>query len=236
MKGWESIRGYLLATTLGVSLVVLGKVIVFPTHPKSRLPVYDFPEQVPLSGWQSTQSHPLAAQLKRGPAFLSNVDLSAIASRHYEYVREGMPLELEMRYFVESYTHVPSIIRDSTLLSKKMGLRDRTRPGIGSYVLYADQGKLHLSACIDAQGKTSVYDTEMVLNQNHPGAIAKRIAPWLLKQAPLRDLRCLWVNLSMSPPTQTVGVLDPDAIDTKLLEETFIDLVRWWQQNYPKES
>jgi cyanosortase A-associated protein len=226
----ESLRGYLLATTLGATLLVLGKVVLFPNNPRARIPTYELPEQVPLAGWQSTQNHTLGAQRQRGPALVSSVDEAAIAARYYEYVRNNTPLGIEMRYFVESYNHVPAIIQDSTILFKRNGLRDRTRPEVGSYVLYINQGKIYLSACLDAQGKASVYDTEMVFNQNRPSAIARRIAPWILKQAPLRDLRCLWVNLSMD--TQR---FNPDEVDTKLLETTFVDLARWWQQNYPKE-
>jgi cyanosortase A-associated protein len=163
---------------------------------------------------------------------VSSVDDQAIAARRYQYLRNGKPLDVEVRYFVRTYRHVPSLIEDSTLLSTKPALRDRRHPKLGSYVLYPQQGNLHLSACLDPYGKTSVYDNEVMLHQARPEVVSQRLLPWILGQAPLRDLRCLWVDLSMPIAP---GRFEVDRVDATPLEAAFGDWVEWWSQNYPTE-
>lgn len=244
MKRWEELRGYLLAATLGASVLAIAKVTLSPPRTLMQFPTYELPEQIALSNWQFLRSHRTTAQNQRGPALVSSVDDQAIAARHYEYVSNGVPLGIEVRYFVNTYAHVPSIIEDATLLSIKPALRDRKHPELGTYVLYAQRGKIHLSACLDPYGKTSVYDNEMMWNQIRPSVVAQRFFPWLLGQTSLRDLRCLWVDLAMPPQFAkssalarvSPSALDPDLVDTRPLEDAFVEWVNAWQKHYPKET
>ncbi len=167
----------LLAATLGSALLVLGKTIVAPAQEVSAIPTIALPSKVSLPGWQFLASYPLMVN-PQSPGLVSPVNEQTIAGRAYQYTQNGVLLTIEMRYFVNSYTHVPSAIEESTLTSRKPSLIIRQRRGF--YALFNQQGQNHLSACIPAYGESTVSDRQFIQNQNKVDVLSKRSLPWLL--------------------------------------------------------
>lgn len=224
MKAWEQVRNSLLTAILIGCGAVLTKVLMFPAQ-KPALPTYTFPESVQLPRWQFVESIPIAQQK---PALATSVDDLAIASRHYRYERDGTTIDIEMRYFVETYTDVPELLKDSTVFARKPDLT-LARSSLGAYAVFGRSNKLHLSACIPPTLETTVTNGELRSSQNRPEVLVHRVAPWFLGQAPLRDLRCLWTTLSVSIDNK------PEAEVQQTLEQAWPEWVGWWQQHYPPQ-
>lgn len=220
MKHWQKLRSILLALTLGSALLVLGKTIAFPTPENRPISVFNLPARVSLEGWQFVSSRPLAVDLNR-PALLSPVDEQTISGRAYRYQRNGVLLTVEVRYFVNSYIHVPAIVEESSLLSKKPNLTALKQKNTGFYMLFDEEEQTHLSACISASGGSTVTDRQFIQNQNSVEVLSNRLLPWLLGQAPLRDRRCLWVNLSV-----------PLTASPQILEEVWTSHYSTWHRQF----
>ncbi|MGV0028638.1 cyanoexosortase A system-associated protein [Phormidesmis priestleyi] len=216
----------LLAATLGSALLVLGKTIVAPAQETRSMAAIRFakesntlPRKVSLSGWQFLASYPLIVN-PQSPGLVSAVDEQTIAGRAYQYSRNGVLLTIEMRYFVNSYIHVPAAIKESSLAFRRPLLTIRQRPKGGFYVLFSQPGKTHLSACIPAYGESTVSDRQFIQNQSRVEVLSKRSLPWLLGQAALRDRRCLWATLSIS-----------SAVSPELLEDAWNTWYPLWRSH-----
>jgi cyanosortase A-associated protein len=233
MKQWHPIRGYILAMTLLGCVGVLGKLVFFSQSRAQNsllsltpvFPTFVFPTRIPLREWQFVQSDALMNHVETAPAFVTSVDAQTVSGQHYRYLRNGTPLNIEMRYFVNTYIHVPSILEDSTLTSRKPIYQVDEQSDRGEYALFSKDGMVHRSACITQYGGTSVSDRQLRQQQNTLPVLSKRFFPWFLGQAPLRDLRCMWVNLS----------IDARAVDEhpQWLDEVWSEWVQWWQNHYP---
>lgn len=232
MKSWGQVRTLWLMATLFSCVAVLGKALTKPHAEKPPQPTYDFPQTVPLSGWQFVQGIPIAQHRSIAPGFVTSVDDLAIASQHYRYLRNGKPLNVEMRYFVDSYSSVLDVLKDSTLKNQTQTVTTVESPS-GSYALFQRSGKLHLSACIPPNDRTSVTDAEFRGNQLRPPIVAPRIIPWFLGIAPLRDSRCLWANLSISSANPDSADVPRDSEAVRDLEQAWTEWRQWWQKNYP---
>lgn len=226
MKQWQSLRTILLAVTFSSVLLVLGKSVLYPTSVDRRIPTFDLPDKIPLRGWQFVGSYPLTTQSAQSPGLVTSVDENSIAARHYRYVQNGVQLEIEMRHFANSYIDVPSIIKESSLTSKNPTIVLRELAGVGAYAVFSQQGRTHLSTCIRLLGLTTVSDRQFHQNQNSVEVLSDRVLPWFLGQASLRDMRCLWANLSISANAS------PET-DEEILRSAWAAWQPWWRQNFP---
>jgi cyanosortase A-associated protein len=224
VKQWEQVRSYLLAATLLGSLGVLGKLVLFPKNQMPDMPTYTFPTTVPLQKWRFVQSYPMTLQKETAPALVTSVDAQTVAGQQYRYIQNGAPLTIEMRYFVDTYIHVPSILEDSTLASRKPDYKV-LNSATGEYARFEEFGKVHQSACVTQYGGTSVSDRQLRQRQNTLPVLSKRFFPWFLGQASLRDLRCVWVNMAIE--TRALNA------NSQLLDQTWSEWVQWWQNHYP---
>ena len=228
MKHWLKLKALLLAATFSSALLVLSKSILNPTTVDREVPTFDLPGTVPLKEWTFVGSYPLTTQSAQNPALLSSVDEQSIAARHYQYARNGVQLAIEMRYFADSYIDVPSIIKESSLASKKPTIALHDQAEIGAYALFNQQGRTYLSACIKPSGRTTVSDRQFHQNQNNVEVLSERLLPWFLGQDSLRDMRCLWANLSI--PSNT-------SLETseQILRNAWVSWQPWWRYHFPLE-
>lgn len=226
MKQWQTLRTILLASTFSSVLLVLGKSVLYPITIDHKIPTFDLPDKLPLNGWQFVSSYPLTTQSAQSPGLMTSVDENSIAARHYQYRQSGVQLEIEMRYFTNSYIDVPSIINESSLVSKSPPIVLRDLLGVGAYAVFNQRGRTHLSACIKPRGRTTVSDRQFHQNQNSVEVLSDRVLPWFLGQASLRDMRCLWANLSLSASAS------PET-DEEVLRDAWSSLQPWWRQNFP---
>nr|WP_274381996.1 cyanoexosortase A system-associated protein [Myxacorys almedinensis] len=206
------------------SVTVLGKLIFFPQTSSPDFPKFTFPTTIPLREWQFVQSYAMTLHQETAPAFVTSVDAQTLSGRHYQYLHNEIPLAVEMRYFVDTYLHVPAILEDSTLASRKPDYTVVEVP-TGEYAVVKEFGKVHRSACITQYGGTSVSDRMLRQRQNTLPVLSRRFFPWFLGQAPLRDLRCLWVKMAIDA---RVAIDQP-----RLMDHAWLDWVQWWQKHYP---
>lgn len=227
MKAWEKIRNFWLAAAFVSSSLVLLKIVVAPVK-KPPQPTYSFPTAIPLSQWQFVKATPIAVQKFHTPSLATSLDDLTIAGQQYRYLRNGRALEIEMRYFIDSYTDVSDILRDSTIDHQKIDF-NTGQLQVGSYAVYVRSERLYFSACVPSNRKTTVSNGEFRGIQQYPASLTQRFFPWFLGQIPLRDMRCLWTRASLP--------LDPARDKTQQeLAQAWTEWVQWWQQNYPPES
>ncbi|MFM7571731.1 MAG: hypothetical protein ACKO4S_01120, partial [Snowella sp.] len=97
----------------------------------------------------------------------------------------------------------------------------------GFYLNFTYGNKLHFTACVNSQGKTTVtqnqfrsYFYSSSLNNFEIGHIFK----WLMGKALLKDKRCLLLEVSIDSRS-------PDR-DAQLMT-AWTELVSYWQKNFP---
>lgn len=218
MIRWKNLRTPLLAVTLSGVLLVLGKVILYPAVSNRTVSSFVLPSAVPLPGWQPLPSHLLVAPTAKDPSYISG--------RQYQYIQNDLPLNIEMRYLVNTVGDVKGLIKTYTSIPSSPVLHQQE--GIGFYGLFTYQGKAYLSSCINPSGGSTVTDNQFKQNRNIYDLQLGRLLPWLLGQEKLKDERCLWAHLSIplrhsspEPSYQT-------------LESAWVSWYQWWRPRFPK--
>lgn len=211
---WKPIRVSLLVLTFGGVLVVAGKSIFGSTPDKSTAKTFEFPKDVPLSGWQAIGSQPLTEPL----------------GRTYQYSQGNLNLAIEMRYVDYPHTNEKLFRQyDPNLVASNKSPRIlRQRETIGAYSLSVDEGRAYLRTCINPRGDSAITYSEFIRNRYTSDLQLSRLLPWLMGQESLRDHRCLWTYLSLpiqdSSPEQAYQVL----------ENTFLPWYQWWHSRFPE--
>lgn len=240
MKHGERLQNWMLIIVLGGSTLAIAQTFHPADNVTPQKPDYTFPARVAVPNWQLLHSYEAAESRTFGPALVSRLDESAIAGRHYQYLRNGRTIAVEMRYLVNASVDVPSILQDSTLKRHQPDFTKQNDADLGSYILFYQQDAPHLSACITPDGQTLVQAEEFRRHQTHPSVVAKRLLPWILGQAPLRDNRCLWVNLTIVPNTHSQGKSIQNSQDLRSNPQTVAELktawaewIQEWQHRFP---
>lgn len=216
MIDWKNIRISFLAITLIGVLLVLAKSILIPAENKQVASAFVFPLTVPLTGWQTLPSSSL--NQKTQPNYLSG--------RQYKYTQQDLPLNIEMRYVVNTVGDVKEFVKQTTKIPLTKVIQ-RQQAGIGFYNLFTYQEKAYLSSCINPRGGTTVTDRQFKQNRNTYDLQFNRLLPWLLGEEKLKDNRCLWTHLSV-PLKHTT----PDNAYQKL-ETAFFSWYQWWEVRFP---
>ncbi|BAU14274.1 hypothetical protein LEP3755_48200 [Leptolyngbya sp. NIES-3755] len=225
MKAWEKIRNIWLATALVSSSLVVLRLAATPIQ-RPAPPNYTFPASIPLSRWQFVQAIPLGQQKLYTPSLATSVDDLTIAGKSYRYLRNGKPLDIEVRYF-RDYGSVSDIVRETTIWMDRIPFTP-AQSTFGPHATYERSGRRFITACIVPSGKTTVTDGEF--RSLTPEFLLNRSLPWLLGQRPLRDMRCLWTRISTP-----INRRSPEATEQEL-DQAWIEWVQWWQTHYPPES
>ena len=121
---WKPVRISLLAVTFAGVLLVAGKLTFYPSTGNHSATQFDFPESaVPLAEWKLQKSAPLKIS-----------DSSEVkAARKYEYQKNSIALEIEMRYVVNTIGDVESMMKGHTILKSspgKLALAKHSRRGV----------------------------------------------------------------------------------------------------------
>jgi cyanosortase A-associated protein len=225
MKNWKPLRISLLAVIFGSVLFVLGRSIVANKVDNYTATPSVFPPEVPLPEWEPVASRPLQVQTKQ-----TNKNPKFLIGRQYQYIRNGRPLELEMRYIVDTDGDIMFFLQNFTSIPPTAALisNSHQQEGVGFYSLFVYQGKAYLSTCINPRGSTTVTAQQFIHNRISQDLKLERVFPWLVGQEQLRDSRCLWANLSIplkdSSPQQAY----------QTLKTTWFSIYPWWQQHFPK--
>lgn len=211
MSHWQSLRIPFLAATLGGVCLILGKSILDPSLGKPT--PYQFPAQVPLSGWQAEAAAPDDSTSRRG---------------RYRYRQGGEVLEVEMRYLTDTNGDFRAFLQDHTarqIPANQVVIRHQQQTGF--YGLSRHQGRAYLTACINPLGGSTLTRRQFLQNRQTYDLQPRRLWAWLLAQADLRDRRCLWAHLSLP-----LDAAAPQATEQKL-EAVWRDWSRFWQSDFP---
>lgn len=215
---WKHPRLIFLIAIFSTVLGVLVKSILFPATSKTTTP-FSFPVTIPLQGWESLPSSTLVdSSGARIPPSLSG--------RRYQYIKNNLTLNIEMRYFVNTSGEVKNFIKSYESISVSPAIRQKE--GIGFYGLFTNQDKAYLSACINPHGFSTFTERQFKQNRNVYDLQFNRLLPWLLGQENLKDERCLWTSLSI-PLKQS----SPE-MAYQNLENAWFSWHQWWSPRFPK--
>ncbi|MBD1846412.1 cyanoexosortase A system-associated protein [Cyanobacteria bacterium FACHB-63] len=224
---WVKTRNFWLSTALVSSSLVLLKLTLTPAQ-KPPPPSYTFPASIPLSRWQFVQATPIGLQKLYTPSLATSLDDLTISGQHYRYLRNGQPISIEIRY-LRDYSSVSDIVKDSTVEMARIPLTP-AQSSVGAHAVYQRSQQSFITGCIPATRETTITSGQLRSAQNRIDVLARRALPWFLGQAPLRNLRCLWVRMSTPMNSTSATNSQPE------LEQAWVEWVQWWQNNYPPES
>src|SRR4028118_353500 len=147
ITSWKPLRLSLLAVTLGGVLLVAGKVVFYPSTNKNLATPFEFPQSVPLADWKLYKSAPI--ELSENSEFQ--------AARKYEYQKNSMALEIEMRYAVGTIGEVQGMMKGNTVPKSSPGkLALVNTQGLGFHGILQHKNRLYLSSCINPSGGATV--------------------------------------------------------------------------------
>lgn len=215
---WKEVRIQFLALIFSTGLLVVGKSILFPQEePKAN--TFIFPEEVPIAQWQTSVAPPLQSLTQQ------NSDL--LARKNYRYVKNGLSLDIEMRYLQNFYNaDISDYIRRNLGIKSSSVVRQQKETGY--YGLGVDEQKAYLSTCINPRGGSTFTHAQFRDNRFSQDINLNRIMPILQGKEALLDKRCLWVHLSI--PLQNSS---PEEA-YQVLEKAWLSWYQWWQPRFPK--
>lgn len=227
MNPWKKLRLPVLIITFTSAIFVFGRTITDPSIGKRSATPFIFPLSVPLPQWQFIASKSLpnqiAEQLPYGKLILPGM--------HYRYQQSGIPLDIKMRYEINTAGDVKQLIEMHTDIrfgpNQSMPIiRERKQLGFYGVFVYGQQA--YLDACINPSGGSTFTSTQFDYNRIHYDFQFQRLFLWLLGRQELRDNRCLWTHLSI-PLNQS----DPESAYSNL-EQAWFSWYKWWQTRFPK--
>jgi cyanosortase A-associated protein len=223
-----------LLMLIGLSVfTVLGKVLLTPLMGTARpvdLAAFTFPQTIPLNSWKWVGSR----ELDQLPSD-RRTQKRLLSARLYEYKNKVIPLEIEMRYTLETSGNVIGFLTDYTPIPAAViqpSFRDeRHHPGVGYYVLFKYQERAHLVSCINPKGGSTVTLAQFRHNRYAYDLHIKRLFKWLVEGEGIRDDRCLWVNMSVP-----LGRVTDEKKTTAyaILETAWFSWFNWWQSRFPE--
>lgn len=227
MSLWKQLQIPLLVLTCANVLLVFGRSILDPTIGKQTVTPFVFPSVVPLAQWQPIASQPLKNKTVDRAPFGKLV----LPGRHYRYIQNNLPLDIKIRYEVQTTGDVKEFIRREggiqlSLNQPLLVVRENER--VGFYGLFVHDKRAYLDACINPNGGSTFTKEQFSYNRIHYDIQLNRLLPWLLGQQKLRDKRCLWTHLSIplnksSPQSAYV-----------ILENAWFSWYQWWRPRFPK--
>jgi len=225
MSWWKQLRLPLLMLTFANVVFVLGQSILDPNIGKRRFTTFEFPAAVPLPSWQLVATQPLANQIVEQPS----IGTVVFPGRQYRYRYQGQPLEINMRYELETDGDVQQSTTKNTAIQflpnqPTVVMRQQAS---GFYGLFVYQQRAYLNACINPRGGTTMTPGQFDTNRMRYDLQLPRLVPWLLGQQGLRDNRCLWTQLSV--PLQQSS----PQVAFSILEQAWFDWHQWWQPRFP---
>lgn len=215
---WKKLRIFLLATICILVILAVVKSNLYPNVPNNSISPFTFPANIPLEQWRLVESVPLPTP--DVPNYLGG--------QEYRYQKDNLSLNVEMRYLIPYDGGIENLIRNVTSIKLVPGNMELFhKEGIGNYGLFLYEGRSYLTACINPRGNSTVTVDQYRRNRNSYDFHVSRIIPWLLGKDNMRDLRCLWANMSV--PVDNISQKEA----YQILENAWFDWYRWWQPRFP---
>lgn len=219
---WRS--SFLAATCAGVCLVTAYSFID-PTAGNRQVASFMFPDSVPLNSWQPTASESLT---EKKTEIENNQDLIK-SGKGYTYTKDGIPLNVEIRYLVGTRGDINNLIQEQTEIPLEVvkQAEEQQLEGVGFHTRFVYQDDAYISSCINPSGGSTVTGKQFTQNLYADSFNYNVLLAWLLGKASIRDRRCLWTQLSIpvieSEPEKAYSIL----------EKTWQQWYQWWQPRFP---
>ncbi|GAC1479848.1 MAG: hypothetical protein NVS2B14_20300 [Chamaesiphon sp.] len=218
---WKRLRMPLLIVTFANIVFVFGKTILFPPIVKETKTPFDFPEEVPLPTWQLVASDSLSHKNLSQPVVI----------RHYRYIQNQLPLDINMYYLLQTDGDVKRFISDRASIPLSLvqpSLVIRQHSGIGFYGIFVYQQQAYLDGCINSRGGSTFTAEQFNDNRMQYDLQLNRLLPYLLSEKPLRDRRCLWTHFSIP-----LNHASPESA-YPILENAWFSWYHWWSSHFPE--
>jgi cyanosortase A-associated protein len=218
---WQPVRLFLLGATLTGVMLILAKSIFYPTKGDRTISAFDFPETVPMTGWQLLESNPIKP----------NKDSLFLSGSHYLFGQNGTSLQMEIYYLtVDDQSGMHNFITKHGFgdwVPGKVTMQQNNN--VGYYGFWETEEEVHLSGCISPYGGTTLTAEQYGQKQNKNALKISRIIPWAIGTESLRDMRCLWTNISVPiQPGESPEKFYP------ILENVWFSWYEWWQPRFPE--
>ncbi|MEH2364420.1 cyanoexosortase A system-associated protein [Nostoc sp.] len=180
----------LFLTTTWLSIILTSIYLIATKRP---LTTSTFPENIALNSWQQIKVKSWSKQ-KSDTQIIAEFE----SGKDYSYTKNNLPLELQMRYVINTRGELnPFLQQSSKNLVKDSQKNIRYVKGIGYYELYSDSKQAYLTACINPRGGSTVNSNQFMQNRYTYDLTWNRLLPWFLGKEVLRDNRCIWTQLSI---------------------------------------
>ena len=218
-------RTRVLACTCGGVFVAALSALVSPTAGNRPLTAHKFPEESPLAGWELVGTDALRDE-RKDIAHTFNVVQSG---QRYRYVRDGIPLDAEIRYVVRTAGDAGLLLTSHTAIPRRAfeGGELRRHGEIGDAILFSHDDRAYLDACINPRGGTTVTTEQFLAAHRARDFSVRRGMLWLLGRESLQDHRCLWVHLSTPAPGEELTAA------FSRLQAVWVEWRRPWQSHFP---
>ncbi|MEB3282885.1 MAG: cyanoexosortase A system-associated protein [Lyngbya sp.] len=215
MKLWQPLRTSLLILTFGTVVLVWGKSVVSPAPKELTKTPFDFPNQVPISGWKAIKTQNLEAE---------------IPGKIYEYASANLKLEIEMEYVDHPHVNEKKFRQYDPRLSGSEGEETgfKKQEKTGYYRLGITENRAYLRSCINPRGPGVITYEQFIQNRYTYDLQPSRLLPILSGQEPIRDHRCLWTYVSI--PLENLSEQQAYSI----LEKVWLSWYQWWHPRFPE--
>jgi cyanosortase A-associated protein len=225
--------------------LVMGLLIVIPDGGAKRLASFQFPESIPLSGWETAGSEALLAKemgffleleaeqpIPDLPQQVEQAKLQQrgnnifMSGRHYDLSRGDIATQMTLAYVLNSDATFPNLDDGnfSQLTYKQLVEKaDINMP----YLVIEGDNKTHLVSCLTAGGKGIITHHALKYNSRIRDTLStpQGTYQWMKGQRLVQDHRCLWVHLSEK------SMDDPGT--KQRLVELWQELQSYWSQTFP---
>jgi cyanoexosortase A len=225
--------------------LVMGLLMVIPDGGAKRLASFQFPENIPLSGWETAGSEALSVkemgfffeleaeqpitnlpqQVKQAQEQQTGSNIF-MAGRHYGLREDDIATQMTLTYVLNSDATFPNLGDGNfnQLTYKKLVEKaDIDMP----YLIIEGNNKTHLVSCLTAGGRGIVTPRALKYSSRIRDTLStpQGIYQWMTGQRLVQDHRCLWVHLSEK---------SFDNLGTKQrLVGIWQDLQRYWSRTFP---
>jgi cyanosortase A-associated protein len=214
-------------TVVGLLLAVL-KLALDPKAANRQPPNFSFPQSVEipglkLLGWQFLSSKAIAPENPKLEEFFLDI---------HEYQFNQDQKSSQKALTIGMYYTLGTRGESSEFLAKRFKIETATIPikqeikgnaETGYYSLFNYKGRSHLVSCINPRGTSTVTSQQFFRNRNAYDFQSDRIIPWFFGQVSLRDLRCIWVDMSIPEAAKSASIL----------EKAWEPWYQYWQGKFP---
>ncbi len=222
LKYIKKFKNLCLITASMASFIAISIALFIPKS--KQYSQFNFPQQITLSDWRSLTSENLAEPTKNG----------ATTAKRYSYkssTQEELSVDI---LYVDRGINLPKDLEMIGLSPLSNLLNQRYLEAVGYYVLFSDQDRAYLSACINPRGGSTVTEAQFNQNRNTFDITPDRFGLYLLGIKELRDTRCLFVIMSIPLANKNISTNITLDLNYQKLERAWINWYKNWQYKFPE--